>query len=129
MFFLTYAHAGPFQPAQWYIVGRETGCNSMSEMYKDFPYFEGARTPQEWLDKVLNAPTGADILFLGKAPVDAELKPFTEFIKQVRPDAELSKDAPYTKTNAVVLVSKKDAEGGLIFFRGDLCAMVYPESK
>ena len=125
MLSLTSVQAETFQPTDWYIVGRETGCNSMAEMYKNFPYFEGARTPQEWLDKVRNAPFGTDILFFGKAPVDAELKPFTEFMEE-HPDAEkFSEDQRFTKTNALTLVSKKDREGGLTFFRGDLCNALF----
>ena len=125
MFSLTSVQAETFQPTEWYIVGRETGCNSMSEMYKDFPYFEGAKTPQEWLDKVRNAPSGTAILFFGKAPVDAELKPFTEVMEE-NPSAEkFSEDPRFTKTNAVTLVSKKDREGGLTFFRGDLCNALF----
>jgi len=125
LFSLTSVQAETFQPTEWYIVGRETGCNSMAEMYKDFPYFEGARTPQEWLDKVRNAPFGTDILFFGKAPVDAELRSFIEVMEENPKAEKFSEDPRFTKTNAVTLVSKKDREGGLTFFRGDLCNALY----
>ena len=63
--------------------------------------------------------------FFGKAPVDAELRPFIEVMKE-KPDAEkFSEDLRFTKTNAVILVSKKDREGGLTFFRGDLCNALF----
>jgi len=42
------------------------------------------------------------------------------------PKAEkFSEDPRFTKTNAVTLVSKKDREGGLTFFRGELCNALY----
>jgi hypothetical protein len=38
---------------------------------------------------------------------------------------KFSEDPRFTKTNAVTLVSKKDPEGGLSFFRGDLCNALF----
>jgi len=125
MFSLTSVQAETFQPNDWYVLVYHSGCVSMSEMYQDFPYFAEARTPQEWLERLRAAPPGSITGFGMNLPVDTELEPFIEVMKD-NPDAENFSDDPrFTKTNAVTLVSKKDREGGLTFFRGDLCNALF----
>ena len=126
MFSFTSAQAETFQPADWYVLVRYEGCVPMSVMYKEYPYFTGARTPQEWLDKVRYAPPGMSSPFFGGGPQpDAELRPFIEVMQKVVGAEKFSEDSRFTKTNAVTLVSKKDPEGGLSFFRGDLCNALF----
>jgi hypothetical protein len=104
----------------------------MSVMHKEFTYFTGARTPQEWLDRLRNAHSSTirDELPYGMTS-DSELKPFAEVAKEVAPSGPRYWEDPlFTKTNAVVLVSRKNREGGLVFFRGDLCiTLLNPGSK
>ena len=126
IFSFTSVQAETFQPTDWYVVSHEEGCVPMSVMHKEFPYFTGARTPQEWLDKVRYAPAGMSTLFFRGGPQpDAELRPFTEVMQGVVGAEKFSEDPRFTKTNAVTLVSKKDPEGGLTFFRGDLCNALF----
>ena len=125
VFSFTSVQAETFQPTDWYVVSHEEGCVPMSVMHKEFPYFTGARTPEEWLDKVRHAPPGMDTPFgVGPQP-DAELRPFTEVMQAVVGAEKFSEDPRFTKTNAVTLVLKKDTEGGLTFFRGDLCNALF----
>ena len=132
MFSLTSVQAQTFQSTDWYVFGHGVGCVSMSEIYKLFPYFTGAKTPQEWLDWLRNAPSGTirDELPHGMTS-DSELRPFTEVAKEDAPrGSRVWEDPLFTKTNAVVLVSRKNREGGVVFFRGDLCnALFHPGSK
>jgi hypothetical protein len=125
MFSFTSAQAETFQPADWYVLVRYEGCVPMSVMYKEYPYFTGARTPQEWLDKVRYAPPGMSTFFGDGPQPDAELRPFTEVMQGVVDAEKISEDPRFTKTNAVTLVLKKDPEGGLTFFRGDLCNALF----
>ncbi|HXX36083.1 MAG TPA: hypothetical protein VEM15_16555 [Thermodesulfobacteriota bacterium] len=125
MFSFTSVQAETFQPTDWYVVSHEEGCVPMSVMHKEFPYFTGARTPEEWLYKVRHAPPGMDTPFGGGPQPDAELRPFTEVMQGVVGAEKFSEDPRFTKTNAVTLVSKKDPEGGLSFFRGDLCNALF----
>ncbi|MGO8988032.1 MAG: hypothetical protein ACLQGU_00025 [bacterium] len=126
MFSFTSVQAETFQPTDWYVFVYHEGCVPMSVMHKEFPYFAGARTPQEWLDKVRYAPPGMSSPFFGGGPQpDAELRPFTEVMQGVVGAEKFSEDPRFTKTNAVTLVSKKDPEGGLSFFRGDLCNALF----
>ena len=98
----------------------------MSVMHKDYPYFTGAITPEEWLDKVRYASPGmGSPFFRGEPQPDAELRPFTEVMQEVAGAEKFSEDPRFTKTNAVTLISKKDPEGGLSFFRGDLCTALF----
>jgi hypothetical protein len=126
MFSFTCAQAETFQPTDWYVFVYHEGCVSMSVMHKEFPYFAGARTPQEWLDKVRYAPPGVSTPFFRGGPQpDAKLRPFIEVMRDVVGAEKFSEDPRFTKTNAVTLVSKKDPEGGLSFFRGDLCNALF----
>jgi hypothetical protein len=126
MFSFTSVQAETFQSTDWYVFVYHEGCVPMSVMHKEFPYFTGARTPQEWLDKVRYAPSGMSTLLFGDGPQpDAELRPFTEVMQKVVGAEKVSEDPRFTKTNAVTLVSKKDPEGGLSFFRGDLCNALF----
>ena len=126
MFSFTSVQGETFQPTDWYVFVYHEGCVPMSVMHREFPYFTGARTPQEWLDKVRYAPPGMSTpLFRGGPQTDAELRPFTDVMQEVRGAEKFSEDPRFTKTNAVTLVSKKDREGGLTFFRGDLCNSLF----
>ena len=125
MIFFTSVQAETFQPNDWYVVSHEEGCVPMSVMHKEFPYFTGARTPQEWLDKVRHAPPGMSSPFFRGPQPDAELRPFTEVAQEMVGAEKFSEDPRFTKTNAVTLVSRKDTEGGLTFFRGDLCNALF----
>ena len=125
IFSFTSVQAETFQPTDWYVVSHEEGCVPMSVMHKEFPYFTGARTPEEWLDKVRHAPPGMDTPFGDGPQPDAELRPFTEVMQGVAAAEKFSEDPRFTKTNAVTLVSKKVPEGGLSFFRGDLCNQLF----
>ena len=126
MFSFTSVQGETFQPTDWYVFVYHEGCVPMSVMHREFPYFTGARTPQEWLDKVRYAPPGMSTSFFGGGPhPDAELRPFIEVMQEVPGAEKFSEDPRFTKTNAVTLVSKKDPEGGLSFFRGDLCNALF----
>ena len=126
IFFFTAVQAGTFQPTDWYVFVYHEGCVPMSVMHQEFPYFTGARTPQEWLEKVRYAPPGmSNPFFPGGPEPDAELRPFIEVMQEVPGAEKFSEDPRFTKTNAVTLVSKKDREGGLTFFRGDLCNALF----
>jgi len=131
MFSFSSVQAETFQPTDWYVFVYHEGCVPMSVMHKEFPYFTGARTPQEWLDKVRYAPPGMSTPFFGGGPqLDVELRPFTEVMQGVVGAGKFSEDPRFTKTNAVTLASKKNPEGGLAFFRGDLCnALLHRGSK
>jgi len=84
MFSFISVQAETFQPTDWYVFVYHEGCVPMSVMHKEFPYFTGARTPQEWLDKVRYAPPGMSTPFFGDGPQpDAELRPFTEVMQEV----------------------------------------------
>ena len=123
MISFTSVQAETFQPTDWYVFVYHEGCVPMSVVHKEFPYFTGARTPQEWLDKVRHAPPGMSTPFFRSGPQsDAELRPFTEAVAGAE---KFSEDPRFTKTNAVTLVFKKDPEGGLSFFRGDLCNALF----
>jgi len=126
MLCFTSVQAETFQPTDWYVFVYHEGCVPMSVMYKEFTYFTGARTPQEWLDKVRYASPGMSTPFFGDGPQpDAELRPFTEVMQKVVGAEKVSEDPRFTKVNAVTLVSRKDPEGGLSFFRGDLCNALF----
>jgi len=126
IFFCTAVQAETFQPTDWYVFVYHEGCVPMSVMHQEFPYFTGARTPQEWLEKVRYAPPGmSNPFFPGGPEPDAELRPFIEVMQEVPGAEKFSEDPRFTKTNAVTLVSKKDREGGLTFFRGDLCNALF----
>jgi len=125
MFSFTSVQAETFQPTDWYVFVYHEGCVAMSVMHKEFPYFTGARTPQEWLDKLRYAPPGTGTPFGDGPQPDAELRPFIEVMQEVVGAEKFSEDSRFTKTNAVTLVSKKDPEGGLSFFRGDLCNALF----
>jgi len=126
IFFFTAVQAETFQPTDWYVFVYHEGCVPMSVMHQEFPYFTGARTPQEWLEKVRYAPPGmSNPFFPGGPEPDAELRPFIEVMQEVPGAEKFSEDPRFTKTNAVTLVSKKDREGGLTFFRGDLCNALF----
>ena len=126
MFSFTSVQAETFQPTDWYVFVYHEGCVPMSVMHKEFPYFAGARTPQDWLDKVRHAPSGMSSPFFRGPQPDAELRPFTEVMQEVAGAEKFSEDPRFTKTNAVTLALKKDPEGGgLSFFRGDLCNALF----
>ena len=126
IFFFTAVQAETFQPTDWYVFVYHEGCVPMSVMHQEFPYFTGARTPQEWLEKVRYAPPGmSNPFFPGGPESGAELRPFIEVMQEVPGAEKFSEDPRFTKTNAVTLVSKKDREGGLTFFRGDLCNALF----
>jgi len=126
IFFFTAVQAETFQPTDWYVFVYHEGCVPMSVMHQEFPYFTGARTPQEWLEKVRYAPPGmSNPFFPGGPEPDAELRPFIEVMQEVPGAEKFSEDPRFTKINAVTLVSKKDREGGLTFFRGDLCNALF----
>src|SRR5271157_6305985 len=82
MFSITSVQAETYQPTDWYVFVYHEGCVPMSEIYELFPYFTGAKTPQEWLDRLHNAPSGSAPGFGWKPPVDAELRPFIEVMEE-----------------------------------------------
>jgi hypothetical protein len=122
MLSLTSIPVQAFQETEWYWIYHASGCVTLSEMYRDYPYFVGARTPQDMLERVRNAPPGVDMGFSSSLPLNAELKSFVEVINKI-PDAYQSyKDPRINKANAVALVVKdKPQDFMLFFFRGDLC--------
>ena len=102
MFSFTSVQAETFQPTDWYVFVYHEGCVPMSAMHKEFPDFQGARTPQEWLDKVRYAPPGMSTPFFGDGPQpDAERRPFIEVMQKVVGAEKFSEDPRFTKTNAV----------------------------
>jgi len=122
MLSLTSIQVQAFQDDEWYWIYHASVCVPLSEMYKEFPYFKGARTPQDMLEKVRNAPPGEDMGFDHTLPIHAELKPFVEFIEKTPDVYESFKDPRITKANAVGLVVRdKPQDFVLFFFRGDLC--------
>ncbi len=120
--------AEAFQETEWFWIYRESGCVPMSEMYREFPYFTGARTPQDMLDKVRTARSGEDIHpgFSPILPIRAELKSFTEVMDKVPGANQFYKDSRITGENAVALVVKERPEDFvLFFFRGDICHALF----
>ena len=125
MLALTSTQVQAFQETEWYWIYHASGCVPLSEMYKEFPYFKGARTPQDMLEKVRDALPNENKGFYHTSPIHVELKPFVEFIEKT-PDAYQSyKDPRINKANAIGLVVRdKPQDFVLIFFRGDLCKVL-----
>ena len=120
--------AEAFQETEWFWIYRESGCVPLSEMYRTFPYFKGARTPQDMLEKVRTAKSGEeiDLGFPLISPIRAELKPFAEVMDKIPGANQFYKDPRITKDNAVALVIKERPEDFvLFFFRGDICFALF----
>ena len=116
------------QETEWFWIYRESGCVPLSEMYRTFPIFTGARTPQDMLEKVSTIKPGEDIdpRFSPTLPIRAELKSFAEVMDKVPGANQFYKDPRITKENAVALVVKdKPEDFVLFFFRGDICHALF----
>jgi len=126
MLSLTSIQVQAFQEAEWYWIYHGSGCVPLSEMNSEFPSFTGARTPQDMLEKVRNAPPGKDMGFSHSLPINAELKSFVEIVAKTPDAGQLYKDPRITKANAVALVVKdRPQDFMLFFFRGDLCNALF----
>jgi hypothetical protein len=128
MLSLTSIQVHAFQETEWYWIYHGSGCVPLSEMYIEFPYFTGARTPQDMLEKVRTATSGEDIHpgFSPILPIRAELKPFTEIVAKTPSVYQIYKDPRITRGNAVVLVVREEPQDfALLFFRGDLCNALF----
>ena len=120
--------AEAFQETEWFWIYRESGCVPLSEMYREFPYFTGARTPQDMLEKVRTARSGENIHpgFSPILPIRAELKSFAGVMDKVPGANQFYKDPRITRENAVALVVKERPEDFvLFFFRGDICYALF----
>jgi len=128
MLSLTSIQVQAFQETEWYWIYHGSGCLPLSEMYRVFPYFTGARTPQDMLEKVSTAATGEDIHpgFSPLLPIRAELKPLTEIISKTHSVYQIYKDPRITRWNAFALVVREEPQDFvLLFFRGDLCNALF----
>ena len=126
MLSLTSIQVQAFQEAEWYWIYHGSGCVPLSEMNSEFPLFTGAKTPQDMLEKVRNAPPGKDTGFSHSLPANAELKSFAEIVAQTPGASQFYKDPRITKANAVALVVQdRPQDFMLFFFRGDLCKALF----
>jgi hypothetical protein len=128
VFLLFSIQAEAFQETEWYWIYHASGCVPLSEMYREIPYFTGARTPQDMLEKVRTAKSGEDIHsgFSPILPIRAGLKPFTEMVAKTPDVYQIYKDPRITRTNAVALVVREEPQDFvLFFFRGDLCNALF----
>jgi len=126
MILLISIQAEAFQETEWYWIYHASGCVPLSEMYRDFPYFIGARTPQDMLEKVRNAPPGVDMGFSPSLPLNAELQSFVDVIKKIPGAYQFYKDPRINKANAVALAVKEEPQDFMLFFfRGDLCNALF----
>ena len=128
MLLLTSIQVQAFQEAEWYWIYHASGCVPLSELFREFPFFTGARTPQDIVEKVRTATSGKDIHpgFYPKLPIQAELKPFVEMVPNTPDVYQIYQDPRITRTNAVALVVKEEPQDFvLFFFRGDLCNALF----
>ena len=126
MILLISIQAEAFQETEWYWIYHASGCVPLSEMYRNYPYFIGARTPQDMLEKVRNAPPGVDMGFSPSLPLNAELQSLVEVIKKIPSVYQFYKDPRINKANAVALAVKEEPQDFMLFFfRGDLCNVLF----
>jgi hypothetical protein len=128
VFLLISSQVQAFQDTEWYWIYHGSGCVPLSELFREFPFFTGARTPQDIVEKVRTATSGKDIHpgFYPKLPIQAELKPFVEMVPNTPDVYQIYKDPRITRTNAVALVVKEEPQDFvLFFFGGDLCNALF----
>ena len=128
VFLLFSVQAEAFQGTDWYWIYHGSGCVPLSELYREFPYFAGARTPQDILEKVRNVTSGEDIHpgFSPILPIRAELKPVTEIVAKIPSVYQIYKDPRINEANAVALVVREEPQDFMLFFfRGDLCNALF----
>ena len=128
VFLLISSQVQAFQDTECYWIYHGSGCVPLSELFREFPFFTGARTPQDIVEKVRTATSGKDIHpgFSPSLPIHAELKSFVEVVEQIPGASQAYKDPRITKANAVALIVKERPEDFvLFFFRGDLCNALF----
>jgi len=128
MLLLTSIQVQAFQEAEWYWIYHASGCVPLSELFREFPFFTGARTPEDIVEKVRTATSGKDIHpgFSPLLPIHAELKSFVEVVEKIPGASQAYKDPRITKANAVALIVKERPEDFMLFFfRGDLCNALF----
>jgi hypothetical protein len=128
VFLLFSVQAEAFQETDWYWIYHGSGCVPLSELYREFPYFAGARTPRDILEKVRTATSGENIRsgFSPILPIREELKPVTEIVAKIPRVYQIYKDPRMTRENAIALVVREEPQDFMLFFfHGDLCNALF----